>query len=238
MIEGNGEQAVTLQEKGQKSTERTCIVTRSVFPVEELIRFVRAPDGSVIPDLKRKLPGRGVWVQARKDIVRQAVRKKLFPRAFKDEAIVPQTLEDDIEGILHRDLIQALSLANKAGCVITGFTKVESAIHGRNIAALIHASDAAQDSRRKISQALYRSLGEEISAIPVVDLLTGEELDLALGRSHVIHAALGKGTGGNGFINCWLRYRDYQDSGTGNTDTPPGIETGSTEQPPGSERNE
>lgn len=237
MVEGNRERVVTLREKGHKASERTCIVTRAVLPPVKMIRFVLAPDGSVTADLRRKLPGRGVWVQARKDLVREAVRRKLFPRAFKAEAKAADALEDMIDGMMRRDLRQALALANKAGCVISGFAKVESAIAERDVTALVHAQDAAQDGRRKLSQALYRSYGDNFSAIPVVDFLTTDELDLALGRSHVIHAALVAGAGSDGFVNCWRRYRDYRSGEAEDSRSPAGTETGSI-QPPGSERNE
>lgn len=228
---------MTLRDKGRKTSERTCIVSRAVLPPTELIRFVLAPDGSVVADLKHKLPGRGVWVTARKDMVAQAVRKKLFARAFQAEAKPAEALEETIGEMLRQDTRQALALANKAGCVVNGFAKVESLIMARDIAVLIHARDAAQDSRRKLSQALFRSFGEKISAIPVVDHLTGDELDLALGRYHVIHAALIAGTGSNGFVNCWRRYRDYCDDKAEDAHSLTGMEQGPI-QPPGSERNE
>lgn len=226
------------QAKQHKTTERTCIVTRAVLPPGELIRFVLAPDGDVVADLKRKLPGRGVWVQARKDVIRQAVRKKLFSRAFKAETKPAEGLEETIDEVMRRDLRQALALANKAGCVITGFTKVESAIANHCIAALIHAQDAAPDGRRKLAQALHKRLGDKISAIPIIDSLKDDELDLALGRSHVIHAALVASAGSDGFLNCWQRYRDYRSSEANRVGSLTGAENGSLDQPPGSERNE
>lgn len=226
------------QVKERKITERTCIVTRAALPPGELIRFVLAPDGGVVADLKRKLPGRSVWVHARKDAIRQAVRKKLFSRAFKAETRPAEGLEDTIEEAMRRDLRQALALANKAGCVICGFTKVESAIANHTIAALIHAQDAAQDGRRKLAQALHKRLGARISAIPVIDSLKDDELDLALGRSHVIHAALVASAGSDGFLNCWRRYRDYCSSEANRVGSLTGTENGSLDQPPGSERNE
>lgn len=218
---------MTLRKKGLKTSERTCIVTRTVLPPSDLIRFVLAPDSTVVADLRHKLPGRGVWVKARKDIVAQAVRRKLFPKAFKAEAKVVEAFEEVIGEAMRRDLRQALALANKAGSVVTGFTKVESAIMEKNVAVLIHAQDGAQDGRRKLSQALHRSLGEDISAIPVVDLLNGDELDLALGRSNVIHAALIKGDACSGFISCWRVYRDYCGSSVDSDHSLAGMEMGS-----------
>lgn len=189
--------------------ERTCIVTRTVHPPAELIRFVLGPDQQVVPDLKHKLPGRGVWVTGRQDLVEEAIRRRLFARAFKAEVKAPETLAEDIRQALRTDLRQSLALANKAGTVVTGFHKVESVIAEKPLAALIHAAEAAEDGRRKITNQLRKRLGDAISSIPVVQDLSNDELDLALGRSHVIHAALVAGAGSDGFLNRWHRYRTY-----------------------------
>jgi predicted RNA-binding protein YlxR (DUF448 family) len=183
--------------------ERTCIVTRTAQPSAGLMRFVLGPDQQVVPDLKHKLPGRGVWVTARSDLVETAVKRRLFSRAFKTEAKAPETLADDIGRVLRDDLRQSLSLANKAGAVITGFEKVESAIAEKPLAALIHAAEAAEDGRRKLTNQLRKRLGDAISSFPVILDLSNDELSLALGRSHVIHAALVAGAGSDGFLNRW-----------------------------------
>jgi predicted RNA-binding protein YlxR (DUF448 family) len=189
--------------------ERTCIVSRTARPAAELIRFVLGPDGQVVPDLNHKLPGRGVWVTARAGMVGEAVRRRLFSRAFKAEAKAPATLAGDVAEALRRDLRQSLSLANKAGCVITGFSKVEGAIAEKPVVALIHAAEAAEDGQRKLAGPLRKRLGDAISTFPVVRDFSTDELDLALGRSHVIHAALVAGAGSDGFLTRWHRYRSY-----------------------------
>jgi hypothetical protein len=192
--------------------ERTCIVTREVRPPEALLRFVVAPDGAVVADLKHKLPGRGAWVTANAGAVRLAVRRRLFARAFKAAVTVPPTLAEDIDAALRQDLRQALSLANKAGAVVAGFAKVEAAIAAGTVAALVHAAEAAEDGRRKLAGALRKRFGDQISAVPVVDVLEGAELDLALGRPNVIHAAVAAGPGGDGFIARWRRLRSYREA--------------------------
>jgi predicted RNA-binding protein YlxR (DUF448 family) len=201
--------------------ERTCIVTREVHSPAGLIRFVLGPDQQVVPDLRHKLPGRGVWVTARYAMVEEAAKRRLFARAFKAEAKAPETLAQDIERLLRDDLRQGLALANKAGSVITGFHKVESTITDKPIVALIHAAEAAEDGRRKLANQLRKRFGEAISSFPVIQELSNDELDLALGRSNVIHAALVAGAGSDGFLNRWHRYRlfrgiDADQSGLGN----------------------
>jgi uncharacterized protein len=189
----------------RKEPHRTCIATREVRDQDELIRFVLSPDGIVVPDLKRKLPGRGAWVSARREAVETATKRRLFARSLKTQAIAPEGLADAIEAALVIDLRQALAFANKAGQVVTGFQKVESTIGSGSVVALLHAAEAAEDGRRKIAQALRRRLGEDMESILVIDSMSGDDLDLALGRSRVIHAALVAGAGSRGFLERWRR---------------------------------
>ncbi|MFY9289967.1 MAG: RNA-binding protein [Methylorubrum rhodinum] len=191
---------------------RTCIVTRVTQSPEAMIRFVLGPDGAVVPDLRTRLPGRGAWVTATRETVAAAVKRRAFNRAFRTSvASVPPDLPDRIAEGLRTDLRQALALANKAGCVVTGFGKVESAILGpESVAAVIHASDAMPDGRRKLAAALRRRHGDAISAIPVMDDLSNPELDMALGRDHVIHAALVAGAGTTGYLARWRRFRAFE----------------------------
>ncbi|WP_112661983.1 RNA-binding protein [Microvirga flavescens] len=218
--------------------ERTCIVTREVRHPSDLIRFVLGPEGQVVADLRCKLPGRGVWVTATAGHVREAIKRRLFARAFKAEVKTPPALAEDIEQTLRQDLRQSLSLANKAGNVVTGFTKIESAILEKPFVALIHAAEAAEDGRRKLANQLRKRLGEAISSFPVVQELSNDELDLALGRSHVIHAALVAGAGSDGFLNRWHRYRSYCGTEADQADLPEGAGAHTILEPSGSERNE
>lgn len=196
----------------RREPERTCIVSRTVRSPDELIRFVIGPDREVVPDLRHRLPGRGVWVSANAEAVAAAVRRRLFSRAFKGEVRAAPDLARHIEEALRRDLREALSLANKAGAVVTGFVKVETAIREKGLAALLHSAEAAEDGRRKLAGALRKRFGDAISGVPVIAELTGEELDLALGRSHVIHAGLVAGAGSDGFLARWRRLRAYRGS--------------------------
>jgi predicted RNA-binding protein YlxR (DUF448 family) len=190
-------------------TERTCIVTRQVLPVADLMRFVLGPDAAVVPDLKRTLPGRGVWVTATRDAVATAAKKRLFGRGFGEEARADPDLADRIERLMLDATLGTLGLARKAGQVVLGFAKVEAAIGAGGLGALVHASEAAPDGLHKLAAALRRRSGEE-SGIPVVRSFSGAQLDLALGRSNVVHAAVLAGRAGEIFIerhNALERYR-------------------------------
>ena len=167
-----GMQALTLKTHRNRSTRPPLptrerrrsapVVTRQIRAPDELIRFVLGPDNAVVPDLKRKLPGRGVWVGLSRALVAQAVKKQLFSRGLRQKASASPDLPDLIETLLRRDAAQGLALANKAGLVTTGFAKVESAIASGKIAALVHAVDGAPDGKRKLRQALRRRFGDQM----------------------------------------------------------------------------
>jgi uncharacterized protein len=197
--------------RGGRVPARTCIVTRQVRPPDAMIRFALGPDGAVVPDLRARLPGRGVWVGATRAEVALAVRRRLFPRAFRTPgAAAPSDLADTVARLLRDDLRQGVALANKAGMVVAGFAKVEGAVAGEaGVAALIHAAEASPDGRRKLAQALRRRAAGPISTVPVIDDLSEAELDMALGRDHVIHAALVAGAGSNGCLARWRRLRTF-----------------------------
>jgi predicted RNA-binding protein YlxR (DUF448 family) len=182
------------------STERLCVATRTVKPIEGMIRFVVGPDGWVVPDLKRKLPGRGVWVTATREALGEAVRRNAFARGFKRTVSASADLPGMTEGLLERAALDALSMAHKAGLVETGFARVATALGDHDIAALLHALDAAPDGVRKLAQAARQRLGERAESLPVLTAFTSAQLDLALGRANVIHAALLAGPASEAFL--------------------------------------
>ncbi len=203
----------------RSATARLCVVTRQVRPIDELIRFVVSPTGEVIPDLKRKLPGRGLWVSASRQAVAEAVRRNHFSRGFKRDIRAAPALASDTETLLVRSVTEALAMAAKAGQVVSGFSKVEGALMLRQAQALIHASDGAADGIRKLDALVRQNAGngEESHEIPILNALTSEQLDLALGRSNVIHAALLAGPAGKTFLSrsqLLVRYRMADDDKT------------------------
>ena len=171
-----------------RDRERLCVSTRRVRPVADLIRFVVGPNGEAVPDLKRKLPGRGVWVTATQDALGDAIKRKAFSRGFKHEVRLPADLLSRTERLLEKAALDALAMAGKAGRVAVGFTKTEKALADGEVAGLLHAAEAAPDGVRKLDAVLRRRrLGDPV---PVIGFLTSAQLDLALGRPNVIHAAL------------------------------------------------
>jgi hypothetical protein len=172
------------------ATQRTCALTREVLPVDCLLRFVVGPQGDAVPDLKRKLPGRGLWITATRAALDEAVTRNVFARAFKREVRVAADLAMQTERLLERSALDALAIAGKSGNVLTGFSKVEAALAHETVAALIHAQDAAADGKRKLDGVWRRETAEKSREIAVIEEFSGEQLDLALNRPNVVHAAL------------------------------------------------
>jgi uncharacterized protein len=197
----------------RSATTRMCAVTRQVRPIGELIRFVVAPSGEVIADLKRKLPGRGLWISASHAAVAEAVRRHQFSRGFKRDVRASASLADETGQSLVRSAIDALAMVAKAGQVVAGFAKVEDALLRRQTAILLHATDGAADGIRKLDGIVKKMAADsgETREIPVITALASAELDLALGRSNVIHAALLAGSASGTFLSrsqTLVRYRD------------------------------
>jgi uncharacterized protein len=186
-------------------SERSCAVTREVRPVSELIRFVAGPDGLVVPDVKRKLPGRGLWVTATREAVEQAMQRRVFPRGFKRDVRVSEDLPGQVDRLLERSALDALAIAGKAGLVVSGFAKVEAALTRGEALALIHASEAAADGRRKLG-----NTGPDGRELTVIEEFSGERLDLALNRPNVVHAALLAGPGSETFLARAARLVRYR----------------------------
>lgn len=169
----------------QDGPERRCIVLGTSGPTDPLVRFVLGPDGTVVPDLAERLPGRGAWVTADAAALAKACSRRLFSRAFRTQAQTPPDLVAMVETGLARRLVDALALARKAGLATAGFDAVKSRLKAGPVAALVEAADGAEGGRAKL-----RPLAGEA---PRIDALTATELGLAFGREFVIHAVLDSG---------------------------------------------
>ncbi|WP_421696303.1 RNA-binding protein [Aestuariivirga sp.] len=163
-----------------------CILTRQVKDEAELIRFVRSPDGVAVPDLARKLPGRGIWLSLDRELLDQAISRKLFSKAFKAETTMPPDLGGMVQNLLRQQALSLLSLAKKAGEAVQGFMKVEEMLGRGRARLLFHGTEAAPDGCRKLDKLAEPSV-EKIVLFEI------RELDLAFGRPNVVHAAVAKG---------------------------------------------
>ncbi len=170
---------------------RKCIVTAQVLPEARLVRFVAGPEGEVVADLARKLPGRGLWVEASRALVDQAARKGAFSRAAKAQLKAPADLSDQVENRLAARLLQGLGLARRAGELTWGNDRVSAAIAAGRVAWMIEAADGSADGRRKLMQVAARQ-----EAPPrLIGTFSSAEIGLALGLENVIHLAFLAGRG-------------------------------------------
>jgi predicted RNA-binding protein YlxR (DUF448 family) len=181
-----------------RGAERFCVATRAVQPVEHMIRFVIAPNGEAVADLKQKLPGRGVWVSATRSALHQAVKTNAFARGFRRNVRLAGDLVPRTERLLENAALDALAVARKAGSVAMGFGQVETALKRDVVIALLHAAEAAPDGVKKLDSAI-RQTGKSES-VRIIRILTTSQLDLALGRPNVIHAALLAGRASETFM--------------------------------------
>lgn len=200
----------------QDVNDRTCIVTRESGSAEDMIRFVAGPDGSVVPDLKRNLPGRGCWVKAERRFVDEAVKRRLFARALKEGVTAQEDLGALVDRLLTKSALGSLALARKAGAVVSGSTKVDQAIRTGAAALVLHAQEAAIDGVRKLDQARRVVVHMDGPQIPSFSLFTGEEMDLAFGSGNVIHAAVLDGQAAAGVVQRVQLLHRYRGDGPAN----------------------
>jgi len=200
---------------GSKDIERRCALTHEVKPAEALIRFVVGPDGVLVPDTDARAEGRGVWISLGATFVAEAVKKKAFAKSLKANV----TIADDLPALtrlrLEQRFVNALQMAKKAGQLLTGAMKVKAALETGEAIALITATDAAEDGRKKMLATLTASSkaaeeqGFAVPERPHFELLDSGQLGLALGIESVIHAAPTQGAAGETAVKRAERLARY-----------------------------
>ena len=198
-----------------RGAERFCVATRAVRPVEHMIRFVIAPNGEAVVDLKQNLPGRGVWVTATRSALDRALKANAFARGFRRDVRLAGDLVPRTERLLENAALDALAVARKAGLVATGFAQVETALKREAVIALLHAAEAAPDGVKKLDSALKQS--RQSRSVRIIRILTTGQLDLALGRPNVIHAALLAGRASETFMARLRRLERFRSAEFGET---------------------
>jgi hypothetical protein len=200
---------------GKDEIERRCALTHEVKPAAELIRFVVGPDDVLVPDTDAKAEGRGVWISLGARNVAEAVKKKAFAKSLKTAVTVP----DDLPGLtqlrLEQRFVSSLQMARKAGQLLTGAMKVKAALETGEAIALLSATDAADDGRKKLLATLKaadkaaQEQGLEAPDRPHFELLDSAQLGLALGIENVIHAAPTQGAAGEAAVKRAERLARY-----------------------------
>jgi predicted RNA-binding protein YlxR (DUF448 family) len=174
------------EEDDETGPLRRCIASGERMDPERMIRFVVGPEDRLVPDVAGKLPGRGIWVSARRDRLGLAIAKHLFTRAARRPVKVDGDLPDLVERLVERQCLDVIGLAKRAGAAVAGFDKVEAMLRRSPVGVLVEASDGAADGREKL-----RRLAP---ATPVVSLFSATMLAGAMGRDGiVVHVAIARG---------------------------------------------
>jgi predicted RNA-binding protein YlxR (DUF448 family) len=185
--------------------ERRDLASGEVMDEDRLIRFVIGPGDVIVPDLARKLPGRGLWSAANRAAV-EAAAKGAFARAAKAKVQAPADLADQVEGLLARRLLEGLGLARRAGALSFGFDKVHADIAGGRAAWLVEASDGAADGRAKLVHLARR----QAKPPELLGAFTSGELGLALGLENVVHLAFLAGRGAERWTRDVQRFSGFR----------------------------
>ncbi|MEL6724993.1 MAG: RNA-binding protein [Pseudomonadota bacterium] len=187
---------------------RQCAVTRERLAADALIRFVRSPDGTVVPDVFGKLPGRGAWITANQTHLVEGLESGAFSRAYKAPSLPMDGLIDEVERQLLQRCIGLLGMAKKSGIAVLGFDQVRAYIRKAEPGWLIEARDGAEDGRNKV-HFLAKAIYEDVK---VAGALSSAELGVAFGRQHVIHALLEQGSLSDAFSIAYRRLIGFRDA--------------------------
>ena len=164
---------------------RRCLLSGETLPKSQLIRFVAGPGGGLVPDIEERLPGRGLWLRAERDMIDQACAKKAFSRAARTQLTVPDGLADQVEAMIRQKCLDLLGLARRGGQLAGGAQQVRDMLSGKGAALFLSASDGSADERGKMSALA--------PGVPVCTRFTSAELGRAIGRERVVHVAVAEG---------------------------------------------
>jgi len=180
--------------RGHKSKERRCVALNEVRDPKDMIRFVKAPDNHVVPDIAGKLPGRGVWVSADRELMAKAIKTGAFARGFKSKVVVPEDLVDQVDAGLRRAVLALVSMAKKSGQIAVGFDQTIGMAREGVLGLRLEAANGSSDGRSKIrtlSRAVAREL--ELGDPSIIGCFTKTELGVAMGRDKLVHAGIKRG---------------------------------------------
>jgi predicted RNA-binding protein YlxR (DUF448 family) len=173
--------------------QRRCLVSRDAFPVEQLIRFVVSPNQTIVPDIDGRLPGRGLWLRAQREIFEAACDGRHFAKAARTPVQIEPGLADRVEDLLSQRCLNIVGLARRSSDAVAGFEKVHALLKSRKSAVLFIANDGGNDGRRKML-----AIGGNVA---VIDLFSSAELGQVFGREKTVFAAIVEG----GLANLLVR---------------------------------
>lgn len=164
---------------------RRCAVTREQAPKERLVRFVVGPGGEVVPDLANRLPGRGIWLSARRDVLDSPRARGAFARAARGSVLAAPDLGVAVELGLRRRIAELLGFARRAGQAVCGYQKAREWVEARKAGLVIQAADGSEAERARLLSGA--------GSLPVAAPLGGEALGAVFGRDWVVHVAVAPG---------------------------------------------
>jgi predicted RNA-binding protein YlxR (DUF448 family) len=193
--------------------QRSCIACRREADKACLIRFVLAPDGTVTPDLESRLPGRGAYTCQSRRCVIDAVNRRQFSRAFKGNsgAVDARVLSELIEQLMEQRIGGYLSLANKAGVIVSGGEAIERSLKGNKPPKLlVLATDISTVIGEKLKNMASRA------SVPFVQVLSKELLGRLVGKESDRSAVAVASEGfTQSLIKEFERYRNYLEEESG-----------------------
>jgi predicted RNA-binding protein YlxR (DUF448 family)/ribosomal protein L30E len=189
--------------KKSAGAARRCIVSGQLLTKDEMLRFVVGPGNEVIPDIQAQLPGRGIWLSAKRHMVDAACKKNLFSKAAKESVRLPDELSAQIDRLMRQRCLNLLGLARRAGEVVAGFEKATACLRRGEGAAILAANDASVAGKKKVSGLA--------PGLVRLEAFSGEELGVALGRSNTVHVVLTRGQLAVRLIKEITRLIDYRD---------------------------
>lgn len=201
---------------------RRCFVTYRTLPKERMVRFVVGPDGTIAVDIAEKLPGRGLWLTASRDIVARAVARRSFGKAARAAVTVPVDLPDLVEARLTARCLDLIGMARRAGRSVAGYEKVRSWLADGKVALIIEASDAGPHGVAK--------LGRQLGDCPVARMLTANELGQAFARDRIVHVAISPGRLATALKTDTERLAGFRGGGSAGRDGRHSGEAGGSEE--------
>ncbi len=184
-LSGGGDPVGADEADDESGPLRRCIVTRERLPRASMLRLVVGPDRVLVPDLAAKLPGRGIWLSARGDVLDTARSKGTFARAARGNVVVPPDLATIIEAGLARRVAELIGFARRAGQAVSGFAKARDAIEAKRCGLVVQATDGSPDERARLLSGA--------GGIEVVTPLDAATLGAVFGRDHIVHVAIAPG---------------------------------------------
>jgi hypothetical protein len=178
---------------------RRCVVTRASHPKGGLLRFVVAPDGTLVPDPAEKLPGRGLYVTPDRALLETAIAKRLFAKAARQPVRVSEDLPEQVGRLLRQRALDLVGFANRAGQAVAGFDRVRAWLDQGRAAVVVMAADGAPGPKARLS-GLARAIAEDgplpgqpAAGPKLAEALDQDGLGAAFGRASAVFVAVAPG---------------------------------------------